>query len=430
MTYPDSKLQAAGRTSRPNATRSGGLTAIRRAHMLLFGLSIAAPILLLPGQLQSPRLTDFALLVTAIFTLPTTRPARRVAFAGGGIVLCSWLIQTLVTQSWPDLAEIVFYLRWVGAVVAAPGLVELFQRQPGTLRVFLFGIVIGATLHVVTFFLAAAGLRDALTAVGLASPRAVTSWVAAQVRFTTMVEHPNAAMALVALSVPAALTMSLVGRRVASRWSGGVVAFSLLLLVVGFYYTLSRAALIASAVAVLFYLAARRDRFAVATPMVLIFLLSAVLIVLQAFALEFDGTRYAARVDVNRLEQNLTERALTWGQAISSALSRPFGLGWSGYLESSPFVGAIRASHNGYIFTARTVGIPLLLFVFIGHFRAFFSRVSALISPLLAYVVVAMFAEDLTQGASFTFLVALLAVFGWLGVVKGRGDEVIGGGRS
>jgi hypothetical protein len=416
VTPASSAPELLGGTARYSAL--AGIATLQRALVFVFGISIAAPILLLPGQLQSPRLTDLMLLVMAVVAFPRTRRAQVFALIGLSVILLSWLVQTFSAQAWPDVAEVVFYARWLAAVVAAPGLVDMFQRQPRVLRTFLFGIVAGAALHVATFFLAAAGLRDLLTSVGLASPRAIVSWVAAQVRFTTMAEHPNAAMALVALAVPAALAASLVGRRLGTRSGGPLIAFAFVLLVAGFYFTLSRAALIASAVAVVFYLVARRDRVAAFTPLVLILVLGAVLLIVPGLGLEFDGSRYAGRVDSARLTQNLSERLLTWGPTLGVAISQPFGMGWSGYLESSPLVQMLRASHNGYLFTARTAGLPLALLLILGHLLALWRGVSAPYVPIATFILVAMFAEDLTQGASFVSVAAVVAALGWLGLTE------------
>ncbi|MFC4440901.1 O-antigen ligase family protein [Caulobacter henricii] len=396
-------------------------TPVKDALLFVFGVSITTPWLLIPGQLQSPRLTDLMLIVMAATAFPMTRRAQVVAMSGVAVILVSWILQMFAAEQWPDPAEIVFYGRWLASAVAAAGLVERFQTRDKTLRIFMSGVLAGVVLHVVSIFFAAAGLRDLLTAIGLASPRALVSWAALQVRYTTVAEHPNLAMALVGLAVPAAFCLSLTSRKLNYGPYRGltVMLLALFLLVAGFSFTLSRAALLAGAMSFLFYLIARRDKAAAAMPFLLVLVMTASLLIAPALGFEFDGTRYASRIDPDRLAQNLAGRGETSVQALLSAFARPFGMGWSAYLESTPLFGVLRASHNGYLFAARTIGLPVAMLILVGHLMSAPLSHKFRISPLLVYCVAIMFAEDITQGASFTFLVTLLAAYGWIGDLHG-----------
>ncbi|WP_313445541.1 hypothetical protein, partial [Brevundimonas sp.] len=78
-------------------------------------------------------------------------------------------------------------------------------------------------------------------------------------------------------------------------------------------------------------------------------------VALQAGRFDLDGGRFAGRFDRTALQDNLAGRTLTWRRTVDLVVERPMGAGWSSADEMGGFR-ALAVSHNGYLFTARTVG--------------------------------------------------------------------------
>lgn len=118
----------------------------------------------------------------------------------------------------------------------------------------------------------------------------------------------------------------------------------------------------------------------------------------------------AERFDRARLADNLAGRAATWRRSVDLILDRPLGAGWS----TADEMGAFRAqsvSHNGYLFTARTLGV-LAGVILLGLHLISAARLDGL-TPLSIYGLAAMFSEDVTQGAGMVFLSCLVAALAW-----------------
>lgn len=397
--------------------------------VLLFtlGLSIPAPVRLIPSADYSPSLTDLLLLLILPIACKTLlrRPsgkATMVAIAGVAAVSTAMASALLNAGRAFENSDWIFYFRWGAACIAGPALVCMFAEKASRLNSFFLGIVAGSALHVVTLMLANAGFNEQLIGIGLSSPRAMISWAGGQERFVTLANHPNAAMILISLAVPAALAV-----RAGDSGKRVLVLCSLTLLAVGFYLTLSRAAMIAAFAALVTSSAIRLRRSRrlsfLMTPLSIGFAVILLALLGAASGTEFDNSRLAHRADITALAENLEGR---WGTVVQSweEIARsPLGTGWSSFGEEQRIGALLGASHNGYLFAARTIGLPLALLMLIGHVRLLWRGAIAGASsfgPFAAHFLVLMFAEDITQGASLVLLAMLLASWGMLAPVGRR----------
>lgn len=394
--------------ARPAASAAGLIALHERAALAVLGFGVTLPLFLLPGQASSPRLSDLAL----IFALPliATRWRRLGAglqgfcLVGVGLLAVTSMLQIVQFGQTPDLADLVFWCRWIAAAAAAAATAAVVIVDTAGRRLFLMAVIIGAGCHLATYGLLELLGREKLEALGLASPRAALTSIAAHVRITTVAEHPNAAMALIGLAVPACLAMPARGME-RRMWhvAAAIIAAT------GFACTLSRGGTLAAAFAVLAFMMARARRSDGRNPLGLLIvtcLLASAGLAVQLTGWSLDGARFAARFEPALLGDNIAGRAESWWRALDFVARRPLGVGWSSPEELGRFR-ALTVSHNGYLFMARTVGVLAAGAMLALHFRSL-TRLDALAS-LAAFVLVMMFSEDLTQGASFIFVACLTA---------------------
>lgn len=388
-----------------------------RVALGLLGLGVTLPLFLTPGQVSGPRLGDLALIVALPLTGVTWRGMAPVLRAAS-VVAASFLAITLLVQVAQggdrlNVGDAAFWFRWIASALAAPAVASMILGDERRRRLFLWAVLAGAACHLATYGLAMLVGLELLQAVGLASPRAMLTTTAAQVRLTTLAEHPNAAMAMIGLAVPTGLMLA--GRhwaRRATTWGGVGVT------VLGFVSTLSRGGMMAAVLAGLARMVVGwrwreqvRPLGVVLTVCVLaVCVLAAGAMALQAGRFDLDGGRFAGRFDGAALRENLAGRMLTWRRTVDLVAERPIGTGWSSADEMGAFR-ALSVSHNGYLFTARTAGVVIAL-VLLGLHLASAGRLDAL-TPLSVYVLAAMFGEDLTQGAGMVFLCCLVGALAW-----------------
>lgn len=382
-----------------------------RTCLALLGLGVTAPLFLTPGQFSGPRLGDLALLIALPMTLVEFRrmtpTLRAVGWGAAFFLTVTMLAQQSAVGARFDAGDAVFWFRWIAASLVAPPVAALIARDEASRRLFFAAVLAGAAVHVATSGLSLLVGREALQAVGLASPRAVVTTVAAQARITTLAEHPNAAMAMIGLAIPAGIALA------RGRWTRGVATWvGVGLVLAGFAGTLSRAGLAAAGVALLARIAVGwrwRERFNVAASILALCVVAAGVLTMQGGA-DLDDMRIAERFDRAALADNLAGRVETWRRTLDQAADRPGGAGWT----TAQDMGADRAlsvSHNGYLFMARTVGAVGAVGLLVLHLGSA-ARMDAF-TPLSAYLLVAMLAEDLTQGAGFVFLCCLVAALAW-----------------
>ena len=401
-----------------SASRRGTLrwsqvrAAYERLALGLLGLGVTLPLFLTPGQASGPRLGDLALIVALPLVGVRWRDMAPVLRAAG-VVAAGFLAMTLLVQVAPggdrlNVADAAFWFRWIASALAAPAVASLILRNDGRRRLFLWAVLAGAACHLATYGLAMLVGLEPLQAVGLASPRAMVTTTAAQVRLTTLAEHPNAAMAMIGLAVPAGVMLA--GRRwmrLGTTWGCVGVA------VLGFVSTLSRGGMMAAMLAGLARMVVGwrwRERVRPLRLVLAVCVLAAGVAALQAGRFNLDGGRFAGRFDGAALRDNLTGRMLTWRRTVDLVVERPMGTGWSSADEMGAFR-ALSVSHNGYLFTARTAGVVSAL-VLLGLHLASAARLDTL-TPLSVYVLAAMFGEDLTQGAGMVFLCCLVGALAW-----------------
>ena len=401
-----------------SASRRGTLrwsqvrAAYERVALGLLGLGVTLPLFLTPGQVSGPRLGDLALIVALPLVGVTWRgmaPVLRTA----GVIAAGFLAMTLLVQVAQggdrlNVGDAAFWFRWITSALAAPAAASLILRDERRRGLFLWAVLAGAACHLATYGLVTLVGLEPLQALGLASPRAMLTTTAAQVRLTTLAEHPNAAMVMIGLAVPAG--MMLAERRWVRRgttWGGVTVA------ALGFVSTLSRGGMMAAMLGGLARMVVGwrwRERVRPLGGALTVFVLAAVAVALQAGRFDLDGGGFAGRFDRTALQDNLAGRMLTWRRTVDLVEERPMGAGWSSADEMGAFR-ALSVSHNGYLFTARTAGVVSAL-VLLGLHLASAARLDAL-TPLSVYVLAAMFGEDLTQGAGTVFLCCLVAVLAW-----------------
>ncbi|MFN3878725.1 MAG: O-antigen ligase family protein [Brevundimonas sp.] len=386
--------------------------AYQRAVLVVLGLGVTLPIFLAPGHVSGPRLGDLALLLALPLAVMEWRRMTPVLKAAGPVA-AAFLTITLLLQASQvgerlNAGDGAFWFRWIVAALVAPAAASLIVRDERRRRLFFAAILIGAACHLATYGLTLLVGLETLQGIGLASPRAVVTTVGAQVRITTLAEHPNAAMAMIGLAVPAGVILA--GR----RWVGRpttLAGFGLAIL--GFVSTLSRGGIAAGVLAVLARIVVGwrwRERIRPLRVVLAVCLLAAGLLALQTGRFDVDTGRFAGRFDRATLEDNLAGRMLTWGRTVDLVLERPMGAGWSSADEMGAFR-ALSVSHNGYLFMARTVGVIAAL-VMLGLHLWSAARLDAL-TPLSVYLLMTLFTEDLTQGAGFVFLSCLVAALAW-----------------
>lgn len=379
-----------------------------RAALVLLGLGVVLPLFLTPGLISGPRLGDLALI--AALPLVATQWGRMggVARAAGPVaafvLIVTAMAQVIAIGQTLNVSDYVFWFRWSVAALVAPAVGKLIVEDAARRRLFFAALLVGAVAHLATYGLLSLFGREGLQAVGLASPRAAYTSVVAHVRITTVAEHPNAAMGMIGLAVPAAL--GAVGGRWARRpMEAGAAAVA----AVGFFCTLSRGGLIAAAVAGLARAVVGRRWREPAGPLGVVLavcLLSGGLLALQVTRVDLDVSRFAARFDLERMDENLQGRIDTWTRTLDFVAGQPLGVGWSTADELGAFR-ALTVSHNGYLFMARTLGVLAAVVVLALHLWSA-ARLDAL-TPLSAYLLTMMFSEDMAQGAGFVFLICLVA---------------------
>ncbi|VXB33132.1 O-antigen ligase [Brevundimonas sp. G8] len=383
--------------------------AYQRAVLVLLGLGVTLPIFLTPGHVSGPRLGDLALLLALPLIGVEWRRMTAVLKAAGAVAVF-FLTVTLLLQASRvgerlNASDATFWFRWIASAAVAPAVASLILRDAARRRLLFAAILIGAAGHLATYGLTFLVGLETLKGIGLASPRAVVTTVGAQVRITTLAEHPNAAMAMIGLAVPAGVILA--GRRWmagTTTWGGGALA------IMGFVSTLSRGGIAAGVLAVLARIVVGlrwRERI---RPLRVVLAVCVVGVAVLGAQAGIDEARFAGRFDRAALEENLTGRMATWRRTVDLVLERPMGAGWVSADEMGAFR-ALSVSHNGYLFMARTVGMIAAL-VMLGLHLWSVARLDVL-TPLSVYLLMTLFSEDLTQGAGFVFLSCLVAALAW-----------------
>ncbi|WP_428155962.1 O-antigen ligase family protein [Brevundimonas sp.] len=386
--------------------------AYRQAVLVLLGLGVTLPIFLAPGHVSGPRLGDLALLL-ALPLIGVEWRRMTSALKAAGAVAVLFLIVTLLLQASRvgerlNASDAAFWFRWVASAGVAPAVASLILRDAARRRLLFAAILIGAAGHLASYGLTFLVGLEELQSIGLASPRAVVTTTAAQVRLTTLAEHPNAAMAMIGLAVPAGVILAGRSWAVRATTCGGAG-----LAVLGFFSTLSRGGMGAAVMAGVVRIVVGwrwRERFRPLGVVLAVCVLAAGLLALQTGRFDIDGGRFAGRFDRATLEDNLAGRMLTWRRTFDLVVERPMGAGWASADEMGAFR-ALSVSHNGYLFMARTVGVIAAL-VMLGLHLWSMMRLDAL-APLSVYLLMTLFSEDLTQGAGFVFLSCLVGALAW-----------------
>ena len=382
-----------------------------RSAVALLGLGVTLPLFLTPGRLSGPRLGDLALAIAVPMIVVEWRQTRAAFRLVGAAAAFSLTASLLAQQSRAgadfDAGDAVFWFRWIAASLVAASVGDLLARDETARRLFFAAILFGSAVHLATSALSMLIGREALQAAGLASPRAMVTTVAAQARITTLAEHPNAAMAMIGLAVPAGVALA------RGRWSRRVTTWTGVgLALLGFVGTLSRAGLMAAGLAWLARIVVGwrwRERFDTPGALLALCVVVAGVLMLQIGG-ESDIERLAARFDWAAAADNLAGRMETWRRTLALIADQPLGEGWT----TAQDMGAHRArsvSHNGYLFTARTAGLAAATVLLVLHLIS--AARMDVFTPLSVYLLAAMGSEDLAQGAGFVFLSCLVAALAW-----------------
>ncbi|MBA4808021.1 O-antigen ligase family protein [Brevundimonas sp.] len=376
--------------------------------LVLLGVGVTLPVFLAPGRISAPRLGDLALAAALPLVVLQWRRMGTASRAAGPtaafVLLVTVMIQASGIGQTLNLSDFAFWFRWLAAALVAPAVGALIVAEADRRRLFFTALLAGAACHLATYGLLSLFGRDALQAVGLASPRAAYTSIVAHVRITTVAEHPNAAMGMIGLAAPAAFAV------VGGAWSRRSLDLSAAgVTVVGFLCTLSRGGMIAAGAAWLARAVVGRRWREPGSPLGLtlaVCLLAGGLAALQVTRVDIDVSRFAARFDLEQMDANLQGRVATWTRTIDFVADQPLGVGWSTADELGTFR-ALTVSHNGYLFMGRTVGL-LAAVLALGLHLWSAARLDAL-TPLSVYLLTMMFSEDLAQGAGFVFLICLVA---------------------
>ena len=396
----------------PRVRRLGAGIVYRNSVLFLLGLGVTFPAFLAPGQAAAPRLGDLALLAGLPLAVVEWRRMGPIGRAASPLAVflftATLLVQQIVSPQDLDAGDAAFWFRWMASAAVAPAVASLIVRDSSARRLVFAALLIGAVCHLATYGLLNLVGRDVLEAVGLASPRASASSVAAHLRLATLAEHPNAAMAMMGLAAPAAL---LLGER--RRAGLFLITTGLCVVTIGFLATLSRGGMAAAGVAVLSRVVVGwrwRERARPLAWILAICCVATAALWVQASPADAGLERLSARFDVARLQDNAADRLSTWRDAAGRALDQPLGAGWTSASDMGAFRGQ-SVSHNGYLFMARTTGL-LFGLALLGLHLLSAARLDAL-TPLSVYVLAMMFIEDLAQGGGFVFLICLAAALAW-----------------
>jgi hypothetical protein len=381
----------------------------------LLGFGIAFPWFLIPSINSSPRLLDFVLMAVLLVTTIKHRVYLSQSFSAAllllfGCLVTATLAQGLTTNSFAEISELVFWGRWYLVVLVAAPIAVLVSVDSTYCKSLVVGICLGVGLHIITLWFASAFGASQLLAYGLASPRGIVSWATGESRITTIAEHPNFAMALIGLGPAAALAWLNFSKN--RLISGALLLAMLLCFVLGFLYTLSRAAtfglISAIAISLLSAFFSRSSKNSI--PLLLLLLLST-FIGVALLDSNFELGRAAGRFDLDKMVDNMSGRLLSISTATHLISLNFFGVGWDATQNQVTFENSI-ASHNGYLFAARTVGVPMAVTLYLGTCLCILK--SATLRPLAVYVFTIMHFEDLMQGGSFICLVCILSAVGFL----------------
>jgi hypothetical protein len=269
-----------------------------------------------------------------------------------------WLLRDAVTTGDPPA---VLPVRWLLALPYAYFL-RHFARDPETRYAVVFGLFWGALANVAVLGMQVAGYSELAVSLGLASARFAERWVklGAEVEFRAggMWGHPNASAGIVALGFP--LVCGLIDeRRLKPPW----IIVGLALVSLGQVLTLTRSALLVSALVFLAWAFHPRESFRQRTWR------AAALAVLGIALLSIGPPGGWERwTDQDNLSSNSGERLESTIQSLVIALQHPLGLG-DGYLPLLIEATGIPATHNAWFFLALYAGLPLTLYVLVGVVR-------------------------------------------------------------
>lgn len=322
---------------------------VRGARLSWFlGFVLVANFYLIPFLTNSPRTTDVAGIVLALMMLRRLahQGIRRSYVLGIFPLLIVHLAWGLVGLAKEDLTTVVQSVRWLLAVPWAWALMEIWDSRQCR-DAWFRGLFWGVAFNLLVLLGQSFGLDRLTQMLGLAAQDQRFVSVYGQARHAGMHGHPNAALAVISLAIPAAVGLVFnIGR------SRNYIIGALAMLFLGSALTLTRSSLVVGLVTLVYTLllgTRKRRTWQVA------FVACAVAgLVVGTVGPPGGWQRW---VDRENIEVNLHRRLETNGEALRLTIEHPLGIG---DLQREKLVGA---THNALLQAGVVFGMPFAVVV-------------------------------------------------------------------
>jgi hypothetical protein len=330
---------------------------LRQHATWLAGFVLMVNLYLVPTVPSSPRATDLAGLLLAVWVLTRLAGGRqdpRPLLLLGLVCLfpAGWLVLSLIDG---DPATVVQAGRWLVAVPWAAALGALLTGDDQRSR-FAWGLVWGGAVNVAVVLLQWAGFESLLRLVGLSSAQSeYYHYVAQMVRLPGLHGQHNASATVLSLAVPAVFYLYFRRRCRLTVLLAVLVGFLVVL-----HLTSTRSPLVVAVLTVGYaFVAARQIGRGLVIGTVLLALLVPLLVV---YGPPGGWSRWR---DASAVTANAGERLESNRGAVALAIQHPLGLGVTAGKDRLHDTVGIRATHNAYLQAALFLGLPLGLVVLV-----------------------------------------------------------------
>lgn len=318
----------------------------------LLGFVLVANAYVRPGAGDSPRFTDVAGLLLALWLL------RRLASGGvsgkalGGLLLLAAMpaVWTGVAYFGGQRATLVMGARWLLAAPWALGLAA-FAAGERERRALAWGLWWGLLANVAVLVAQQLGGYDVTRRLGLAAAESVLNDVERVWRYSGMHGHANAAAAVASLIVPVGLWLHY--RAGARLW---LPLVSVLAALAAGHVTMARSPLlVAGAVTVVVAATSRQTRRTLRLATTLLLL---VVPALLWFGPPGGEVRWT---DESNITVNTAERLATNREGLRLIAENPFGAGVERSAEALEDRFNMESMHNAFLQLAAVFGLPMVI---------------------------------------------------------------------
>lgn len=318
----------------------------------LLGFVLVANAYVRPGAGDSPRFTDVAGLLLALWLLRRLAKGGLSRGASGGLLLLTAMPALWTGLAWAggQRATLVMGARWLLAAPWALGLVA-FAAGERERRALAWGLWWGLLVNVAVLVAQQLGGYDVTRRLGLAAAESVLTDVERVWRYSGMHGHANAAAAVASLIVPVGLWLHY--RAGAGLW---LPLASVLAALAGGHVTMARSPLLVAGAVIAAVAATSRQtrrtlRLAAA-------FLALVLPALLWFGPPGGEVRWT---DESNITVNTAERLATNREGLRLIEENPFGAGVERSAEALEDRFNMESMHNAFLQLAAVFGLPMVI---------------------------------------------------------------------